>query len=120
MSTSFSWLSGRRLRIALVEALECINDTPLYDIISGMNAWTDMATDTPNFSRRQESFDTAEKYILNDSFDLLGHALIFYNCVFNVTRVRVICFYIVNPVGKLQCHFINQVSCNYNRKMIWV
>lgn len=59
----------------------------VYQIISGMNAWTDMAADTPNFGKRQESFEMAEKFILNQKFDLITYTFIYHNSIYCISKV---------------------------------
>lgn len=70
----------------------------LFEVISGINAWTESAEDIPDFITRQKSFEIAEKQLREETFDMLTYAMIFNNCMYNICYVSFIFVFIYRRI----------------------
>lgn len=73
-------MTGRRLRTALCDILSAQKDTFVYENIRDLNAWTDLATDTPDFSKRHQAFQNILKAMKEERFNQMLYTLAATNC----------------------------------------
>jgi hypothetical protein len=105
LASTFTWVSGRRLRLALCDILSSQEDIFLHENIRDMNAWMDMAVDTPDFSSRQKAFTNLETAFKEKPFDQVLYTLAAYNCFNYLLQVRVTVFQLTDAGGMFLSHY---------------
>lgn len=62
-------------------------DLFIYETIRDMNAWSDSAVDTPDFSTRQDAIQKLEKSIAEEPFSRIRCTLAAANCFYSLLVV---------------------------------